>query len=102
MQLKRFDLAESALADALSQHLSPRRRGGVLVDLAILGIQQNDLDQTLSYADAATRIINQTGSGYIVRKLITLQPYLRPFMDDMRIRNLSEQIGAFAAPATAG
>jgi len=102
VQLRRFDLAESALTDALSQHLSPRRRGGVLVDLAILGIQQNDLDQTLSYADAATRIIRQTGSGYVVRKLITLQPYLRPFMDDMRIRNLHEQIGGFAAPAMTG
>ena len=102
VQLKRFDLAESALTDALSQHLSPRRRGGVLVDLAILGIQQNDLDQTLSYADAAIRIIQQTGSGYIVRKLITLRPYLRPFTDDMRVRNLNDQIGAFAVPTTAG
>jgi transcriptional regulator with XRE-family HTH domain len=102
VQLKRFDLAESALADALSRHLSPRRRGGVLVDLAILGSQQDDLDRTLSYADAATRIINQTGSGYVVRKLIGLQPYLRPFMDDMRARNLNDQIGAFAVSATVG
>jgi Tfp pilus assembly protein PilF len=51
--LGRPDLAEAALTDALKQPLSSRRRSGVLVDLAVLGIQRRDIDQLLTYAHAA-------------------------------------------------
>ncbi|MGH3794027.1 MAG: hypothetical protein ACRDSP_03980 [Pseudonocardiaceae bacterium] len=61
--LRRFDLAESALGDALQQNLSARRRGSVLVDLAMIGVQRGDVDQLVTYADAALGMAEQTGSG---------------------------------------
>ena len=53
IELGCHDLAESALADALGQKLSPRRRGSVLTDLAALGVQRRDVDQLLEYGEAA-------------------------------------------------
>ena len=102
MQLGQFDQAGSALTDVLKQNLSPRRRGGVLTDLAILGIQRNDLDQALACAEAATGIIAQTGSGYVVHKLATLQPYLRHYLNDGRARTLHEHISMLTCETAAG
>jgi tetratricopeptide (TPR) repeat protein len=99
LQLGRFDLAESALTSALSQSLSARRRGGVLTDLAILGVRRSDLDQAVAYADAAVEIVAQTGSGVVIRKLKDLQSQLSPFLNDVRVRDLNARIGSFESPA---
>ena len=69
VQLRRPDLAEVALSDALRQKLSLRRRGIVLTDLAMVGVQRGDLDRIVTYADAALDTARQTGSGVIARKL---------------------------------
>ena len=63
VQLRRPDLAEVALSDALRQKLSLRRRGIVLTDLAMVGVQRRDLDRIVMYADAALDTARQTGSG---------------------------------------
>ncbi|MFY9806727.1 MAG: hypothetical protein WAK86_05610, partial [Pseudonocardiaceae bacterium] len=51
--LQRPDLAEEALSDALSLNLSTRRHGSVVTDLAMLGAQRRDVDQLVTYANAA-------------------------------------------------
>jgi tetratricopeptide (TPR) repeat protein len=102
LQLGRFDLAESALTSALGQNLSVRRRGGVLTDLAILGLRRSDLDKAVAYADAAAEIVAQTRSGVITRKLKGLQSELSPFLNDIRVRNLNARIDAFESLAAAG
>jgi hypothetical protein len=102
LQLRRLDLAESALTDALSQNLSARRRGGVLTDLAILSVQRNDLDKALAYADSAAELVLQTGSGVILRKLQGLQSHLLPFLNDGHVRDLNERIDALPSHALAG
>jgi tetratricopeptide (TPR) repeat protein len=98
LQLGRFDLAESSLTSALSQSLSARRRGGVLTDLAILGLRRGDLDEAIAYADAAADIVAQTGSGVIIRKLKGLQGQLSPFPNDVRVRDLNARIDTFESP----
>ena len=95
--LRRHELAEGALSDALGQNLSSRRRGGVLVDLASLGLQRRDLDQLLVHSNAALGMARQTGSGVIGRKLQGLQPQLVPHLKDPRIRQLNSEISAVSA-----
>ncbi|WP_037973540.1 helix-turn-helix transcriptional regulator [Streptomyces sp. NRRL WC-3742] len=99
-RLGRPDLAEGALVEALDQPLSARRRGSVLTDLAILGIQQKDSDRLLSYAGEALLLAQQSGSGYVGRKLRELQGRLEPFGADRRISALSSQIASLPAIPT--
>jgi transcriptional regulator with XRE-family HTH domain len=92
--LRRPELAETALNDALGQTLSSRRRGGVLVDLAALGLQRRDLDQVLVHSNAALGTARQTDSGVVARRLEGLQPYLVPHLKDSRVRQLNSEISA--------
>ncbi|MGH3905535.1 MAG: hypothetical protein ACRDTE_15315 [Pseudonocardiaceae bacterium] len=88
--LQRFDLA--ALGNALQQNLSGRRRGSVLTDLAMIGVQRGDVDQLMTYADAALEMVEQTGSGFIGRKLHGLQSHLAPLLGNSRVRQLNDRI----------
>lgn len=94
VELGRPDLAEAALTDALSQQISLRRRGSVLTDLALLGVQRDDPDQVLTYATAALELARHTGSGWVSTKLRGLQDQLAPLSHDRRIQSLSSQIAA--------
>lgn len=91
-ELRRPDLAQTALAEALRQPISARRRGGVLADLAVTGAQQRDVDQVVTYAGSAVELARQTGSGYIGRKLAALRPHLAALGNDARVRQLNEQL----------
>jgi transcriptional regulator with XRE-family HTH domain len=94
VELKRPDLAETALTAALAGRLSPRRRGVVLTDLALLGVQRRDVGQVTAHASAALELARQTRSGVIERKLLGLQDRLESFLGDSRVRELDEQITA--------
>ena len=93
-RLGRFDLAEEALTTALTEDLSSRRRGSVLVDLAHLGVQRRDPDQTVEYGSAALDLVRLTGSGYITHKLRQLHDGLEPLIADSRVANLADSISA--------
>lgn len=94
VQLQRPELAESALTDALRSDISPRRRGGILADLAMVCVQRRDTDQLVMYGNAALDAARQTGSaGYVGRKLQSLRPRLKPFLVDSHVRHLDQQIG---------
>lgn len=93
-RLGRFDLAEEALTAALTGDLTSRRRGSVLIDLAHLGVQRHDPDQTLEYASAAAELARATGSGYVAHKLRQLQRGLEPLIADSRVANLADSINA--------
>jgi len=92
VELRRPDLAQAALTDALAEDLSARRRGGVLTDLAMLAIQRHDLNDVVRYVEAALDMTRRTSSGVIGRKLQGLHPHLDPFLGDSHVRGLSEQI----------
>lgn len=97
LQLGRADLAESALSEALNRAVSLRRRGSVLTDLAMLGIQCHDVDQVLHYGGAAVALAEQTqSSGYVGRKLQDLRVQLGPLAADSRISQLTEHISQLA------
>jgi hypothetical protein len=93
-RLGRFDLAEQALTAALTGDLTSRRRGSVLVDLARLGVQRHDPEQTAEYGSAAVELVRVTGSGYIAHKLRQLQRGLQPLIADSRVANLADSISA--------
>jgi transcriptional regulator with XRE-family HTH domain len=101
VELGRPDLAEKALNVALGQDVSARRRGSVLADLAMVGVQRNDPDQVVMYADAALNVARDTGSaGYVGRKLSCLRPQLAPFLQLGSVRRLDKQIkDSIPAPA---
>ncbi|MFF7588161.1 helix-turn-helix transcriptional regulator [Kitasatospora purpeofusca] len=94
LALGRPDLAEQALTTALSQQLSPRRRGAVLAELAALGVERSDLDQASHYTHAALELASRTGSGFIGRKLETVKNRLTPLTTDSRASALHQQISA--------
>lgn len=92
--LGRSDLAEAALMDALGQQISMRRRGSVLADLALLGVQRDDPEQVLAHTTAALELATHTNSGWVSTKLRELQRQLAPLSHDRRIRALTDQIAA--------
>lgn len=92
--LGRPDLAEAALAEALTADISPRRRGSVLVDLAVAGVQRGDVEQVLTYADEVIDLAEATGSGVIARRLRDLRAHLAPLLADGRVRRLDARIAA--------
>ena len=94
VQLRRPALAEAALGDASRQNLSARRRGSVLTDLAMIGIQRGDVNQLVAHVDAVLEIAVQTGSGFIGHKLQGLQGHLAPLLGNSRVRQVNERIAA--------
>ncbi|MEU0481348.1 helix-turn-helix domain-containing protein [Streptosporangium sp. NPDC006013] len=97
LRLGRADLAESALTEALNRAVSLRRRGSVLTDLAMLGIQRHNVDQVLHYGGAAVALAEQTqSSGYVGRKLQDLRAQLGPLAADNRVSQLTEHISQLA------
>jgi transcriptional regulator with XRE-family HTH domain len=90
--------AEEALTQALGEGTSPRRRGSMLTDLALLGARRHDTSQLLHYADAAIDLAEQTGSpGYVGRKLATLQAQIAPRRADPAIARLVDRIASLPA-----
>ncbi|MFE9024571.1 helix-turn-helix transcriptional regulator [Streptomyces sp. NPDC007808] len=102
LQLNRLGLAEAALRDALalpplaSGH-SFRRRGAVLVDLAAIGAKRRDSEQVVQYGLEALRLARASGSGYVARRLQTLNAELGTFGRDRRIAELKAEIGTLTA-----
>lgn len=90
--------AETALTQALGQGISPRRKGSLLTDLAMLGVRHHDTSQILHYATAAIDLAEQTGSsGYVGRKLATLHTQIQPSRGDRRIALLADRIARLPA-----
>lgn len=94
VQLGKHGLAHAELTEALSQKISLRRQGSVLTDLALLGVQQRDVDQVVHYSDAALKLVEHTDSGYVERKLRGLKSGLTPLVSDHRISEVSRRITA--------
>ncbi|NBE84470.1 transcriptional regulator [Micromonospora rubida] len=94
VELGRPDLAEPVLSGALSQSLSVRRRGAVLTDLAMVGVQRSEAHQIVLYGGAALDTARQSGSGVVGAKLNRLQHHLQPFLADTHVQHLNSQINA--------
>lgn len=93
LKLGQYDRAGTALTQALDQTVSLRRRGSLLTDLAMLGVERRDLDQILSYGSDAVAVAEQThSSGYVGRKLQTLQTELTSLLNDRRVALLNDRI----------
>jgi hypothetical protein len=92
VQLQRPDLAEAVLTEALSSPMSARRRGSIQVDLATVAVQQRDADRVVDHVRRALAVAEETGSGWVSRKLQGLRPQLTPILDDQRVRQLAGQI----------
>ncbi|QOV38480.1 transcriptional regulator [Streptomyces ferrugineus] len=102
LQLGRLDLAESTLqsalnSEALSKGMSFRRRGAVLTDLAAIGAKRRDVEQAVTYAREALRLAQQSGSGYVARRLQALQVELGLLGRDRRVTELGAEIGVLCS-----
>jgi hypothetical protein len=94
VQLRRPDLAEAFLGDALRQGLPARRRSSALTDLAIIAVQRGDVSQLVAYADTILEIAEKTGSGYVSRRLQVLQGHLTPLLGNGQIWQVNQRIMA--------
>jgi hypothetical protein len=92
--LNRPDRAQGALEKALGTHLSIRRRGAVLTDLAVVGARRKDVHQIMLYGAAALDSERQSRSGMLRRKLRGLQHEMAPFTGDRHVGHLNDQITA--------
>jgi transcriptional regulator with XRE-family HTH domain len=98
LTLGRADLAENELNSVLARTASPRRRGSILSDLAMIGIQHKDTSQILRCASDAIGIAEQTRSvGYLGRKLAGLQTRIQPLLADPRMSELNNRINRLPA-----
>jgi tetratricopeptide (TPR) repeat protein len=86
--------AEQALTDVLREPLSPRRRGSVLVDLAVIGARCGDIDRLTEYGTQAVDLAGRTGSGYIANRLTNVREHIQRFLSDHRVRVMSDRIRA--------
>lgn len=96
LELRQPDLAEPALTTALAQGLSSRRRGIVLTDLAMVGLQRRDPSQVETYATPAVHLATETRSGVVGRRLQALRPHLAPLLTNPGIRQIDERIANLA------
>ncbi|GAB7185494.1 hypothetical protein ATKI12_5325 [Kitasatospora sp. Ki12] len=94
LTLGRPDLAEESLLTALEISHSPRRRGSVLAELAVLSAHNGDIEQVVHFSTASMALAGETGSGYIAKKLDGVKPHLVPLMKDHRISDLHDNISA--------
>lgn len=92
IELKRFDLAEEALIGASNMDLTPRRKAGVLSDLAAIGLHRQDIDQFLQFANQVISLAEHTGSGYIWTKLEQLRQHIHTAPKDDRLNELENRI----------
>jgi hypothetical protein len=100
VELRRHDLAETSLTNALRQGLSVRRKGSIYTDLAVVGVQRNDTDCVATWAQQALAAANHTKSGYITKKLASLQTHIRPLLDNRSMRDLNEQMASVVHAST--
>ncbi|MCX5376325.1 transcriptional regulator [Streptomyces sp. NBC_00091] len=103
VQLGRFDLADETLKQALDQSAlafghSYRRRGAVLVDLAVIGAKRRDPDQVVDYAREALDLAHASSSGYIARRLRSLCDEFGPLSRDQRVAGLGAEIATLRTP----
>jgi len=93
LTLGQSELAEAKLTEGLSRTVSLRRRGSLLTDLALVGVQQQDRDQLLLYGGEAADVAEQTeSSGYVGRKLRILQAQIEPQLADTKVAQLHDRI----------
>lgn len=89
--------AEPYLTRALDQAPTLRRRGSLLTDLALLGVQQHDTSRLLRYAHQAAGLAETTQSaGYLGRKLAALRTQIVSLHSDPRIAELDQRIARIA------
>jgi hypothetical protein len=62
----------------------------------VIGAQRGDVDQLVSYADKALSAAEQTGSGFISRKLQALQGHFSPLLGNSQVRQLDQRIMALS------
>lgn len=99
VQLGELSKAEDALREALAHAAlakghSFRRRGVVLADLAAIGAKRGDPEQVVTYGIEAVRLARQSSSGYIARRLQTLQAEMGDLANDGRVAGLDAEIAA--------
>jgi hypothetical protein len=58
----------------------------------MIGAQRGDVDQLVSYADKALGMVEQTGSGFLSRKLQALQEHFPPLLGNSQVRQLDQRI----------
>lgn len=89
---RRFDEAESILEDALSRSSTVRRRAGILIDLAHIGVERRDPSRVVPRLEEAVASARTTGSRVIVNRLRNVTIRLAPIGSHPQVRELNEQI----------
>ena len=100
--LQRPAEAEPVLLGALRRLDPGRRRGAVLADLVAVGAQLRDPELVTTYGTEALRIATATRSGFVVERLVAVQPQLSPIIGERGVAEVARQIRALAVRPTHG
>ncbi len=100
VRLKQPQLAEPVLLEAL--HVLPfyakagRRPGMIFSDLAMVALQQKNIDQACSYADKVVDLAAHNSSGFLRDNVQKLQKQLVPFKSTVIVKQLEKRITSLA------
>ncbi|MFJ6750819.1 hypothetical protein ACIQNI_21920 [Streptomyces sp. NPDC091266] len=70
----------------------------MLTDLAAIGVQRRDPEQTVSYGREALDLARASSSGYIARRLRDLCDEFGPLSRDHRVAELGADIATLSTP----
>ncbi len=97
VRLKQSDLAEQSLQQALQESAKTnRRRAMILSDLALVSIQQKDIEQACKYTEEAVTLTSDSGSGFLRNTVFKIQQQLEPFADIEAVNVLRKQMSVLA------
>jgi tetratricopeptide (TPR) repeat protein len=93
IRLKRPDLAEPILQQALQQSAkTSRRRAMILSDLALSALQQADVEKACAYAEEVVTLTAQSASGFLRNNILKIQQQLTPFASVEAVKTLEQRM----------
>jgi len=93
VRLAQPELAEGDLQAALAQFSIPgRKRGMVLLDLAMVATQRQDIEQACSYLDQVLSIVTTGASGFLHQGIVTVRGKLQPFASIPSVQAIDQRL----------
>lgn len=97
VRLEQPGLAEPTLQQALQQSVkTSRRRAMILSDLALVALQQRDVEKACTYAEEVVTLTAHSASGFLRNSVLKLQQQLTPFADVEAVRTLEQHVASLA------
>jgi tetratricopeptide (TPR) repeat protein len=93
VRLVQPDLAAASLKEALAQYTKPgRKRGMVLMDLAIAALQFKDIEQACNYMHEVVDVVTFGSSSFLKDGIFKVRQQLEPFAGSVAVNGLDQRV----------